>query len=944
MENQQSLFKYEITHLNIRSARSNKQNLEVYLAEMNYPEIICLNESKLPKDAFFEIKGYKIASRREHSTIGGSRGSLILTRDDIKDVVEIAEVKERFKFDEVIGIEIQKSQTQPGIKVFTYYNPPLSSPNVQILQYVASQKGNCILTGDLNCKNIHWGSSKTERRGIELLDELNRLNLITYNNDSMTRCDPVSGKEESLDIIIGNLASAQIYKEFWVGYDVGSDHYPVHLTLQFRQKPTNQPHLTRKPQKMNHKKWEKILDQHGEIGNSSTAAELEENANIITSRIREAFEDSCPITKIRTTPKCRFSPEIEAKVKEKRKLRRLKNDTLKNQDFASARLIMTKINRLGNEIKRLQKHEQKQRLNQHCQKLNTETNPKKFFDTFKIISDPILNQNPLTTSSRPLEDENGNRAVTSQEKTTLFANRLQQVHREPNYSGFCSNWKNQVDKYILDNKHIYNVNMDETYSRKEPGDDSFLCQPVTIEEFEANLAKCKTRSAVGEDGISYFLLKKLPTKTKKCLLNVFSDAIRIGYFPKLWKNALVKMIPKPNKDLKNAKNFRPISLLSCVGKLLERIIASRISCFMEKNKLFSKSQSGFRRHHMTAEQLLRLSEESHTAFKKKQTVTALFLDAEAAFDKCWHNGIKYKMKKNLKLPDRIVRLIASFLSDRTLTVFFEGCSSHEVFLEAGTPQGSPLSPLIYIIYVNDYPPSINCSLSQFADDTALWIRSYTKAHGIRNLQKALNELESWCRRWRVKLNGEKSNLIFISRCRDKELENHALHLFDDIIRPVKNAKFLGVEIDNQLSFSKHINAIENKTTKRMNVLKVLARNDVEPKCLIKLYKCYIRSVIEYGSSAFLATSTAQFDRLIRIQNEATRVSLKLPKYIRTSLLQEYSGIQNLRQRIINLNRTLLNKMKVQNTHIAQLCQSLENNKNETLKSPIDILSEQIRTK
>ena len=208
------LYKYEIIHINIRSARSNKNNIEVYLAEMNYPEIICLNETKLPKDATFKIEGYNVASRREHSSVGGSRGSMILTREDIKDVVEITEVKERFKFDEVIGIKIQKSQTQPGIKIFTYYNPPLTAPNLELLQYFASLNGNCILTGDLNCKNTHWGSSRTERRGIDLLNEINRLNLVTFNNDSMTRCDPVSGKEESLDIVIGNLAATQIYKEF----------------------------------------------------------------------------------------------------------------------------------------------------------------------------------------------------------------------------------------------------------------------------------------------------------------------------------------------------------------------------------------------------------------------------------------------------------------------------------------------------------------------------------------------------------------------------------------------------------------------------------------------------------------------------------------------------------------------------------------------------------
>ena len=118
---------------------------------------------------------------------------------------------------------------------------------------------------------------------------------------------------------------------------------------------------------------------------------------------------------------------------------------------------------------------------------------------------------------------------------------------------------------------------------------------------------------------------------------------------------------------------------------------------------------------------------------------------------------------------------------------------------------------------------------------------------------------------------------------------------------------------------------------------MLARNEVKPECLLKLYKCYIRSVIEYGSAAFIATSATQFDRLTRIQNEAIRVCLQLPRYIRTNLLKEYAGIQNLRDRILTLNKMLLTKMKAKNTHIAQFCENLESNLSETLKSPIDIL-------
>ena len=267
-----------------------------------------------------------------------------------------------------------------------------------------------------------------------------------------------------------------------------------------------------------------------------------------------------------------------------------------------------------------------------------------------------------------------------------------------------------------------------------------MLQPISLQELKENLAKCKNKSAVGLDGINYRVIKHLPDSYFSQIAYLLSTCMRLGHFPSAWKNAKTILIPKPGKDTREAKNFRPISLLSCLGKLFERVIARRVSNYMEQNNLFSTSQSGFRAKRMTAEQLLRLSEQCHISFKRQQLVAALFLDAEAAFDKCWHSGIKFKLKNNIHLPNRICRLFSSFLSNRSLKVYYNGCWSHQVNLGAGTPQGSPLSPLIYLIYVNDFPEGIKefCNTSQFADDTALYSMAYSHGYAIKKLQKGVN--------------------------------------------------------------------------------------------------------------------------------------------------------------------------------------------------------------
>ena len=189
----------------------------------------------------------------------------------------------------------------------------------------------------------------------------------------------------------------------------------------------------------------------------------------------------------------------------------------------------------------------------------------------------------------------------------------------------------------------------------------------------------------------------------------------------------------------------------------------------------------------------------------------------------------------------------------------------------------------------------------------------------------------------MRLNGEKSNLLFISRGKNFDKENYALHLFNDVVRPVEKAKFLGIDIDNSFSFKNHVDSISNKASKRINVLKVLAYNGTKPEILMKLYKSYIRPIIEYGSIAFISAPKSQMERLQQIENTAIRTCLRLPKYIRNSLLHEYASLEPLSVRLIRFNVKLLNIMKSNNEHIQQLITD-HIHAEEGILSPLDVIA------
>ena len=201
---------------------------------------------------------------------------------------------------------------------------------------------------------------------------------------------------------------------------------------------------------------------------------------------------------------------------------------------------------------------------------------------------------------------------------------------------------------------------------------------------------------------------------------------------------------------------------------------------------------------------------------------------------------------------------------------------------------------------------------QFADDIAVCGSANNEMNAVSKIQRAVDDIEGWCRKWRVKLNGDKSNLVILSRKRKKTDENLCVLLFNDVVRPVSKAKFLGVEIDSSLRFKDHVQALALKAEKRLNMLKILAWGGTKPKTLIRLYKIYIRSVFEYGATCFIHCPESTIDIMQKIQNKAIRISLKLPRYVSIKTLHESSCLPTIKERLLELGRNILAKMRANN--------------------------------
>ena len=191
------------------------------------------------------------------------------------------------------------------------------------------------------------------------------------------------------------------------------------------------------------------------------------------------------------------------------------------------------------------------------------------------------------------------------------------------------------------------------------------------------------------------------------------------------------------------------------------------------------------------------------SFNRGEHVVAAFPDVEKAFDNVWHNGLRYKIFQ-LDLPTKMTRWLSDFLVGRLIQVNVNNFFSNQINPKAGVPQGSVLSPLLFLIYVNDLPaPHHNqSSLSQFADDTAQWAFSLNVRFAAKILQQDLLKLAMWCAKWRIKLNPEKTKVIIFSRsilARKTELN---LKLYGETLKIYPQVKFLGITFDSQLNFQK----------------------------------------------------------------------------------------------------------------------------------------------
>ena len=213
----------------------------------------------------------------------------------------------------------------------------------------------------------------------------------------------------------------------------------------------------------------------------------------------------------------------------------------------------------------------------------------------------------------------------------------------------------------------------------------------TKEELEEALIALQTKKAPGPDNITNEMLIHLGPKSKKKLLQLFNDGWRKGTVPQIWREATMIPVHKKGKDRAQAENYRPISLTSCVGKLMERLINKRLMYHLEKRQYLPREQAAFRQNRSTEDQITYISQAIEDAFQEKKQTVAIWIDLEKAFDKVWKEGLKLKLRQ-AGVGGRMYKWIGQYMNNRKARVQVQQHYSRKKTLKQGVPQGGVLSP------------------------------------------------------------------------------------------------------------------------------------------------------------------------------------------------------------------------------------------------------------
>ena len=400
---------------------------------------------------------------------------------------------------------------------------------------------------------------------------------------------------------------------------------------------------------------------------------------------------------------------------------------------------------------------------------------------------------------------------------------------------------------------------------KNRNSNSFFIIPIVSKEIEIAITQLKSSSSLLS--ISSAVLECVKDVISHHLSNIFNLCLNQGYFPDELKLGRITPIHKKGSKLL-VNNYRPVCNLSPFSKIFERIVYNRMLEYIQKFNVFSKTQFGFRKEMGTETALVEFTDFIHKGLSKRSNVGAIFMDLSKAFDVMDHSILKIKLE-HYGFRGNFLDFLMSFLTQRKYYVHVNGHSSDIKTVNIGVPQGSTLGPLLFLIFINDMK---NCSILlkfiQFADDTTILFSSNDIDILNEILEREANKVISWFNANKLIINVSKTSCMLFSNKRCVPQLNITLN--NTVLEVQTETTFLGVVIDNKLSWKAHISFISSKISKSIAILRLL-RYSFPKNILRMIYMSLVFSHINYCNLIWGSANKTNLEPLFKLQKKAVRL-------------------------------------------------------------------------
>lgn len=735
---------------------------------------------------------------------------------------------------DLIAVVIQ-TETQK-IQILNCYNPTSSiydrnTGTLPLLQEAIEEGAGQeqIVLGDFNLHHPTWGGNTAQDQhwaADVLIRTTNRAQLQLLTEPGTITWETARSCQ-TIDLVFGTPGIQQCLQECRVRTDLetGSDHLPIQtVVLQCTQSIQKAP-----TQRLQWKaaEWDKIearVEKRAEEimqGQMDTQLHLDRTAQAIQDMVTQISNEEIPRARPSTQAKMSWSKECSRMVHITRKLKRAWSQERSPANLAA---YLSASHAKGKQIKRSS--------NLAWRKVVRETSedPRKIWKLARWARERADQKAPLPQFPE-IKDQSGTLQTDNKGKAEALAQHFFPSPRNANL------------------QDIPHATYPEPFGMETE---------VLPEELQKILRKLPTGKAAGPDKIPNLMIKKCRGSLNAVLCKFFSACIGMGYHPKPFKHSITVVLKKPQKpDYTKAGAYRPIALLNTLAKVLEAIVAQRMSKAAEEKGLLPQSQMGARPGRSTTSALELITEQVHTVWRTnpKFVASMLCLDISGAFDNVSHQRLLHNIR--LKgYPLEIVSFIQSFLQDRTTCLRLGEYQDQPRPQTTGIPQGSTLSPILFLFFASTLLPELEgrrVTAMGFVDDTNILTFGETTEANCKRLEEAHEKCMQWADRHGAAFAPQKYQLIHFTRSRKKHNLQASVNIpgFQD--GPAPSLRLLGVWVDTKLQWGPHIKKAAEKGTAQMQSIQRLCKSTwgASFQKARHLYTAVVRPTLTFGAKVWM---------------------------------------------------------------------------------------------